>query len=273
MNQVPFRRAAYSNLDASVLGDSVLFNDVTQENVIFSGADLSVYINHIKVQNLESITWSTSREVVGNYTMGSADANTYTKGKRVVVGSLVFSQYAKHAFLDQVFDLDRRKITTVKDLWDASSPAERLRTSNANYVDSSTSVRAANGGNQPTFGTEVGSQASFGTDSQSVLGRGLSNAEFQAQLADQEKTAAALVGARKIEYSDQIPAFDLTVIGVVQQGIAARCTIFGLEITQETAGFSQNDIGTSVGLSFVARAVSRWRTLDPTLAPTFFNSR
>lgn len=272
-NDNPFRRAAYSNLDANSLGDDALFNEANQDNVVFSGPDLNVYINNKRVINLESITWSISREIVGNYTMGSADVRAYTKGKRVIVGSLVFTQYGKHAFLDQVFDLDRRKLKTIGDLWNSSSPAARLRQSNVSYVTDNGSTREANGGTSRfTFDSTAG-ESTLDSGASSVS-RGLSSEEFQRQLQEQLKTTAALVGAQKFTYPDQVPAFDLTVVGIVQSGVAAaRCTIFGIEISQETAGFSQNDLGNSVGLSFVAKGVSPWRALTPELAPSFFSGR
>jgi hypothetical protein len=76
--------------------------------VVFSGGDMQAYINNIKVGNLESVTWSISVEVVGNYVMGRRDAVIYTTGKRVVVGSLVLSQYDRHALLEQVFSVSKK---------------------------------------------------------------------------------------------------------------------------------------------------------------------
>jgi len=92
--------------------------------------------------------------------------------------------------------------------------------------------------------------------------RGISRTAYEQELLRMETDAARSQGSVKFNYSDQLPPFDLTLVGVTKSGHAARCSIFGMQVTQETAGFSQNDLGNSVGMSFVALAVSPWGSLD-----------
>jgi hypothetical protein len=251
-----FRRYAYGNRYRIVGEDQRSFDDEMANKPVFTGGDLQAWINNIKVGNLESITCSISVEVAGNYVMGRRDAVLYSTGKRVLVGSLVFSQYDKHALLEQVFQVSRNNIATIGDLWSPDhTDAYSLASDNAVL----------------TTPTGVGASAAYlelardeDTGGGSFLGAlGLTREQFNEQLKEQLVTTARLVGARKFNYSDQLPPFDLTLTGVTQAGQAAACSIFGIQISQETFGFSQNDIGNSVGMSFVALAATPWRPVDP----------
>jgi hypothetical protein len=73
---------------------------------------------------------------------------------------------------------------------------------------------------------------------------------------------ARLKGAVKIDYADMIPLFDLTITGVNTRGETTTCGIFGIQITQETAGVSSNDMTNSVGVSFTALAINPWKPIQ-----------
>lgn len=255
-----FQRYKYSPSDNYQSVTGIEMSNQGNNMVVFSGGDLQAYINNIKVGNLESITWSISVEVVGNYVMGQRDAVIYTTGKRVVVGSMVFSQYNKHALLEQVFDVSNQlgKNPTMSSLWKMDTDAAR--------------AVGQPGGTVETFGSRVTLNAqnyisardnnADTTGADSVLMRGLSRDAFERELRRMETDASRAAGAVKFNYTDQLPPFDMTLVGVTKAGDGARCSLFGLQVTQETAGFSQNDIGNSVGMSFVALAVSPWRPVD-----------
>lgn len=250
-----FRRYAYSPR-TKIEGESDADFQASNNLVVFSGGDLQAYINNTKVGNLESVTWSISVEVVGNYVMGRRDAVTYTTGKRVIVGSIVLSQYDRHALLEQVFQLSKRNISSIASLWSPDADVAGALNLNGNGAFSGSSGVNANSNIDQNAGPASATTAT------SPLSRGLSPTAFNAQLQAQLVETARLVGAQKFNYSDQIPPFDLTLVGVTRSGVAARCSIFGMQITQETAGFSQNDLGNSVGMSFVALGVSPWRQID-----------
>lgn len=252
----PFQRHAYSPYDETTLGLNEDMTPMDSDVQIFTGGDLHAYVNNIPVGNLESVTWSVSVEVVGNYVMGRRDARTYATGKRVIVGSLVFSQYDRHALLEGVFKLSQRlggraKAPTLGDLWETSTPASQLRQINFKNITTVNSVNPK----EWTFDRTINAQF----DAEGFSLRGVSRSEFFKQLEEQMNQTAHIVASTKLNYSDQLPPFDLTLIGVTKSGVAASCTLFGLTITQETAGFSQNDLGGNVGMSFVALGLTPWR--------------
>ena len=250
----PFARYAYADRYRTV---NETDEDWNQENnrVVFAGGDLHPYVNNTRVGNLESATWSISTEVVGNYVMGRRDPVFFVQGKRVIVGSLVFTQYDRHAILEEIFKMSKRKLTTIGSLWGGDyNPNPVVITPSAN-----TGVSGVNTGSFTN--TDSGANALF-LQSDTSLIRGLSRTEFENQTNQQVQTTAQIVASRKLNYSDQIPPFDLTLVGVEKGGRAARCTIFGIQITQETAGMSSNDLGNSVGVSFVALGVDPWKAVD-----------
>lgn len=256
-DQNPFQRYAYAPRHL-VKGEDPKEFEAGNNLVVFSGGDLQAYFNNIKVGNLESVTWSISVEVVGNYVMGRRDAVTYTTGKRVVVGSMVLSQYDRHALIEQVFQVSRRGISTIGSLW---NPDVNV---GAGLANDRSSTGGLTGVNTPGY-IETDPLRATGQNTvqgNNYLTRGLSQSAFNAQLEAQLRDTARLVGAQKFVTADQVPPFDLTLVGVTRSGDAAKCALFGIQITQETAGYSNNDLGSSVGMSFVALGVSPWRPVE-----------
>lgn len=264
----PFARKAYSPYNSLWL-DSVGGADRPGEPVnlaepkqTFTGADLQAYLNNKRVGNLESVTWSISVEVVGNYVMGRRDAVTYTTGKRVIAGSIVFSQYDKHAFLHEIWQLHkmRNQFRTIGDLWSYDINTQSSVSQSANY-ESPAALGLITKGARVSYAGDYNSDGST-SPAGAAFGFGLSQAAFDEQLKNQLMQTARIVGSQKFMYSDQIPPFDLTLIGVNNQGAAARCAILGMRITQETTGYSQNDMSNAVGMSYVALAVDPWSAVE-----------
>jgi hypothetical protein len=125
------RRVSYSNIDQMrrAFGDEQMdlkerFPSSTPTT--FSGADLQAWINDRRVTNLESITYSNSIEIVGNYGMGNRNPHSFTKGKRVIVGQMTMTVWAQHALLDEVFQARQADLTKM-DLLAPDSAATRIR--------------------------------------------------------------------------------------------------------------------------------------------------
>lgn len=262
-----FARYAYSpsyEYNKNDLTSSIEYANNDNNMTVFSGGDLQAYINNIKVGNLESVTWSISVEVVGNYVMGRRDAVVYTTGKRVVVGSMVLSQYDRHALLEQVFNISKLKLTTIGALWtpdtDTKAAVGQLAATKQVTLNAPTGVGAQL--STPEYVVKDGLAAGSNNVWTSGQTRGISRGAYEEFMKNALVDTARAIGSTKFNYSDQLPPFDLTLVGVTKAGQAARCSIFGLQVTQETAGFSQNDLGNSVGMSFVALAVSPWRAIE-----------
>lgn len=267
MGNIVFKRGAFSPVDKGRLGEQDNKMSALERASTFTGGDIVPYINNVQVGNLESVTWSSSVETVGVYGMGRRDPYGFTKGKRAIVGSLVFTQLNQHVLLEQVFDITGQNRRTLGDIWSSGDLGSNV-----------TASKLANSTNVSVVGRYGTSNKGIGTENPSVdpyinntisMGldynlRGLSPTDFANQLNAQIKWTAQLVAAQIIRYADQLPPFDLTLVGVNKFGDASRAILFGVEISNETSGFSMTDLGNSVGMSFVAAGVEPWRPITAT---------
>src|SRR5581483_10032501 len=69
----------------------------------FSGANIYATIGHRQVATLQSVTVSITREVAALYSFGDANPKSFVRGKRGIAGTLVFTQYDRHALLQDIF--------------------------------------------------------------------------------------------------------------------------------------------------------------------------
>ena len=74
-----------------------------------SGCDIIATIDGILIGNLNGISFSTTREKAPVYTMGSVDAVSFVRGKRGHAGSLIFTNFDRHALYD-IMDPDATTI-------------------------------------------------------------------------------------------------------------------------------------------------------------------
>ena len=80
------------------LGD--VTEGVKQSYTTSAGTDILVTIDGILLGNLNGISFSTTREKAPVYVMGSVDAVSFGRGKRGHAGSLVFTNFDRHALSD-----------------------------------------------------------------------------------------------------------------------------------------------------------------------------
>ncbi|HJS83591.1 MAG TPA: hypothetical protein VJ742_12230 [Nitrososphaera sp.] len=65
----------------------------TETYTTFSGADIVATFGEATVGSLSGITWSVTREKAPIYTMGSANPRSFSRGKRGIAGSLIFTVF------------------------------------------------------------------------------------------------------------------------------------------------------------------------------------
>lgn len=66
----------------------------------FAGVDITAVFNDIVIGTLQGISYSITREKAPIYTMGSADPRAFSRGKRGIAGSLIFTMFDSHALTD-----------------------------------------------------------------------------------------------------------------------------------------------------------------------------
>lgn len=89
----------------------------------FSGADIVATFGNIVIGELQAISYSVTREKAPVYTMGSPDPRSFSRGKRGIAGSLVFTVFHKDT-LQELKTAESSKLYTAaanKELRDAFS--------------------------------------------------------------------------------------------------------------------------------------------------------
>lgn len=82
--------------------ESDLISQYTQTYSTFSGCDIVATFNGTTIGNLAAITWSVSREKAPIFTLGSANARSFSRGKRGIAGSMIFTVFDRMALYELV---------------------------------------------------------------------------------------------------------------------------------------------------------------------------
>jgi len=77
----------------------VIASEYTRTYTSFSGADIVASFNGVIIGELQAITYSVSREKAPIYTMGSAEPRSFSRGKRGIAGTLVFTVFDRDSLL------------------------------------------------------------------------------------------------------------------------------------------------------------------------------
>lgn len=72
-------------------------SEYTKTYTSFSGADISASIGNKIIGELQSITYSVTREKAPIFTMGNPNPRAFSRGKRGIAGSMVFTVFDRDA--------------------------------------------------------------------------------------------------------------------------------------------------------------------------------
>ena len=75
---------------------------LTQSYNSFSGVDITAVFGSRIIGAIQGISYSVTREKAPIYTMGSADPRAFSRGKRGIAGSLIFTMFDRSALLDEM---------------------------------------------------------------------------------------------------------------------------------------------------------------------------
>lgn len=92
--------AISTNGAAAYQSSEQLTEGIKQSYNAMAGTDIVATIDGILVGNLNGISFSTTREKSPVYTMGSVDPVSFGRGKRGHAGSLIFTNFDRHAMYD-----------------------------------------------------------------------------------------------------------------------------------------------------------------------------
>lgn len=185
----------------------------TETYTTFSGADIVCTFGGVTIAALSGITWSVTREKAPIYTMGSANPRSFSRGKRGIAGSLIFTVFDRPALYDMLY---------------------------AHQNDGSVEYFTRSSNVLPGF-----------TKNQTPTNAGIvpvnqdPNGALTSQTVDVVKAFPY--------YADQIPPFDVSITFANEYGQAAVRSIYGVELLNEGSGVSMDDIVLEETMTFIAR--------------------
>ncbi len=210
-----------------------------------AGVDIKAVFFGQSFGNLQAISYSITREKAPIYTVGSPEPRGFARGKRGIAGSLVMVMFDDHALLTAIEDAIGSKPNTSKP--STTKPAY----TDYQFVSDKDEIR-------PT--TEAGILSSASANGQQTTPTTSTINAYNLE---------SVVGSSLEEnwsretpwYSDQIPAFNIVLTGVNEDGFAASMSILGVEILNEGYGISIDDLISEQQMTYVCRAISRWRKI------------
>lgn len=201
------------------MADSLLQSDTyTRTYSSFSGCDIVASFGTKVIGTLKAITVSIQREKGPIYTMGNADPRSFSRGKRGIAGTLVFSVFDKDALLGAL--------------------EEHIKENKMFYRiggDINTKILTVD-----EWDSQMTDTLSVGNSASSAIENAVARAE-----------AASILATPK--YADEIPPFNVTLTFANEYGQKATMILYGLEILNQGQGFSIDTLETEMACTYVAR--------------------
>jgi hypothetical protein len=223
---------------------NTLVEDYTKTYTSYSGCDIVASFNGKVIGELQAITYSVSREKAPVYTMGSAEPRSFSRGKRGIAGTMVFTVFNRDALIEEFKDKLNGTSTGIQK-FKMNDPGTVANATGSQYIsidewDKQMSNLAGN--TQGSSGQTTG-------------------------------TVSDLIGKYQPVYADEILPFDVTISFANEYGQRAVLVVYGVELLNEGSGYSIDSVTTEKAYTFVARKIDYMKALtgdqDQNLSATF----
>lgn len=206
---------------------SNLMNGKTGLSTVFSGADVAVIFGEEYIGECISFTLGVNREAGPLYVMGRKSPIAIPKGKRGIGGSFVLAQLGYDALLEYVDSVI--KDPAKREIWIRGD--EEVLQMNGSTYDRAKTPEISSAGSQSTAAGAV------------------------------NVAQSDLWVKTKPFYVDQLPPFNITVVGVNEQGEKMGFRVYGVTILNNGVGISVDELNMEQKYTFVATAKSRMQKL------------
>lgn len=205
--------------------------EYTKTYTSFSGCDIVCTFGNTVIGELQAITYHVQREKAPVYTMGSAEPRSFSRGKRGIAGTLVFTIFDRDALLEGLAEhVEKEK------------SFQRIGGSELYERDRKSPLAIEQWDEEMT---KIATNGTGGVTS-----------------VDAEKVTQNIASAAKPVYADEIPPFDITISFANEYGQKAKLVIYGVEILNEGSGFSIDNVTSEKACTFVARRVDYMQPVD-----------
>lgn len=201
-------------------------SDYTRTYTSFSGCDCVCTFGSVVIGELQAISYSVSREKAPVYTLGSAEPRSFSRGKRGVAGSMVFTSFDRDALL---YALKENAAT--------AASFQRI------------------GGELNMHPIRIDEWDKKMTSLTGLAGDNLASSQA-------EDVTNKIAVAAEPYYVDEIPPFDVTISFANEYGQKAVIVIYGVEILNEGTGYSIDSIISEKACTFVARRVQSMQPVE-----------
>ena len=199
-------------------------SEYTRTYTSFSGCDIVCTFGSVVIGELQAISYSVSREKAPVYTLGSAEPRSFSRGKRGIAGSLVFTAFDRDALLKGLQE---------------------------NAINAASFQRI--GGELNMHPIRIDEWDKKMTEETGLAGDNLASTQAENVTNNIAKAAVPY-------YADEIPPFDITISFANEYGQKAVLVIYGVEILNEGSGWSIDSIISEKACTFVARRV---KSMEP----------
>lgn len=195
--------------------------ELTRTYASIAGVDITAIIQGEKFAEAQAISYAVQREKAPVYTLGSVDPRAFSRGKRGIAGTIVSLLFDKHVIFSRNFD-------SLKFIADKDEVYAEV-----NDLNDATNL----------------------ADLNLVGGGDVLNPVFD------ESDISSNFQLNRAWYFDQLPSFDIVLVGVTEAGKAAQMRIYGVEVLNEGAGFSVDDMQIDSQATYVARTILPWQPM------------
>ena len=213
------------------MASSTVATEYVKTYTSFSGCDIVCIFGNTVIGELQALTYSVQREKAPVYTMGSAEPRSFSRGKRGIAGTLVFT----------IFDRDAL-IEGLKSHIQAEQSFQRIGADD--FVTQAISIDQWDKQATQKF---VGATGISGAVSENA-----------------EKITERVAATANPQYADEVPPFDITVSFANEYGQKATLVIYGVEILNEGSGFSIDNVTSEKACTFIARRVQYMKPVNRT---------
>lgn len=196
----------------------------------FSGCDIVATFNGKVIGELQAITYNVTREKAPVYTMGSAEPRSFSRGKRGIAGTLVFTVFNRDALIEEF-----KPILEGGD----GLGIQKFKMNDPNTVTAETGM-STGFTSIDDWDKQMTEFANGGTASDTTMAGG--------KVSD-------MLGNFVPVYADEILPFDITITFANEYGQRAVLVIYGVELLNEGTAYSIDAVTTEKAYTFVARRV------------------